>query len=89
LIKELKKMKNQKDNYALSMINEYFWRAFCADGFSIAAKAIDSAAISIPKERLIEAVNDNQCKSGIKTPTTSRNCSYKKERILAISLNKT
>ena len=82
-------MKNQKDNYALSMINEYFWRAFCADGFRIAAKAIDSAAISIPKERLIETVNDNQCKSGIKIPTTSRNCSYKKERILVISLNKT
>jgi hypothetical protein len=89
LIEELKKMKNQKDNYALSMINEYFWRTLCANGLSIAAKAIDSAAISIPKERLIEAVNDNQCKSGIKTPTTSRNCSYKKERILAISLNKT
>ena len=71
------------------MINEYFWRTLCANGLSIAAKAIDSAAISIPKERLIEAVNDNQCKSGIKTPTTSRNCSYKKERILAISLNKT
>jgi hypothetical protein len=82
-------MKNQKDNYALSMINEYFWRTLCANGLSIAAKAIDSAAISIPKERLIEAVNDNQRKSGIKTPTTSRNCSYKKERILAISLNKT
>jgi hypothetical protein len=89
LIKELKKMKNQKDNYALSMINEYFWRAFCADGLCTAAKAIDSAAISIPKERLIGIVNDNQCKSGIKTPTTSRNYSYKKERILAISLNKT
>lgn len=72
-------MKDQKDNYELSMINEYFWRAFCADGFSIAAKAIDSAATSIPKERLIETVNDNQCKSGIKTPTTSRNCSYKKK----------
>jgi hypothetical protein len=89
LIKEFKKMKNQKDNYALSMINEYFWRAFCADGLCTAAKAIDSAAISIPKERLIEIVNDNQCKSGIKTPSTSRNCSHKKERILAISLNKT
>ena len=82
-------MKNQKDNYALSMIDEYFWRAFCVDGLSTAAKAIDSAAISIPKERLIEIVNDNQCKSGIKIPTTSRNCSHKKERILAISLNKT
>ena len=53
-------MKNQKDNYAISMINEYFWRAFCADGFSIAAKAIDSAAISIPKERLIETALDSQ-----------------------------
>ena len=82
-------MKNQKDNYALSMINEYFWRAFYANGLSTVAKAIDSAATSIPKERLIEIANDNQCKSGIKTPTTSRNCSYKKERILAISLNKT
>ena len=82
-------MKNQKDNYALSMINEYFWRTLCANGLSIAAKAIDSAAISIPKERLIETVNDNQCKSGIKIPATSGNCSYKKERILVISLNKT
>ena len=82
-------MKNQKDNYALSMINEYFWRAFCANGLSTVAKAIDSAATSIPKERLIEIVNDNKCKSGIKTPTTSRNFSHKKERILAISLNKT
>ena len=72
-------MKNQKDNYALSMINEYFWRAFCADGLTRAAKAIDSAAISIPKERLIEAVNDNQCKSGIKTPTTSRIAPIKKK----------
>jgi hypothetical protein len=61
------------------MINEYFWRAFCANGLSTAAKAIDSAAISIPKERLIEAVNDNQCKSGIKHPPLAEIAPIKKK----------
>ena len=43
-------MKNQKDNHALSMIDKYFWRAFFSDGLSAATKAIDNAAISIPKK---------------------------------------
>jgi hypothetical protein len=71
--KRIEEDEKSKGNHALSMINKYIWRVFFSDGLSAAAKAIASAAISIPKERLIETVNYNQCKSGIKTHTTSRN----------------